>query len=119
MKKITKYLLTILLTFTFTLSVHAASATISVSTNKSKVVVGGTFTVSTKISSSATLGSWEWTLDYDKNKFKLVSGGNVYFFSDYGENARSKTWTLKAIAKGSGTVTVKSAGAYDKNENKL
>ncbi len=119
MKKITKYLLTILLTFTFTLSVHAASATISVSTNKSKVVVGGTFTVSTKISSSATLGSWEWTLDYDKSKFKLVSGGNVYFFSDYGENARSKTWTLKAIAKGSGTVTVKSAGAYDKNENKL
>lgn len=119
MKKITKYLITTLIAFAFTIQVNAESANISVSTSKSKVTVGSTFSVTTKITSSYTLGSWEWTLDYDKKIFKLVSGGNVYFFSDYGENNRSKTWTLKAISKGSGKVTVKSAGGYAKNENRL
>ena len=119
MKKITKYLITTLIAFAFTIQVNAESANISVSTSKSKVTVGSTFSVTTKITSSYTLGSWEWTLDYDKKIFKLVSGGNVYFFSDYGENNRSKTWTLKAISKGSGKITVKSAGGYAKNENRL
>ena len=60
MKKITKYLITTLIAFAFTIQVNAESANISVSTSKSKVTVGSTFSVTTKITSSYTLGSWEW-----------------------------------------------------------
>lgn len=111
MKKILKTLSILIVSLLFTMTVDAASANIKVTTNKSKVVVGNTFTVTTKISGS-DLGSWQWTLNYDTKKFKLVSGGNVFFFSESGENQRTKTWTLKAIAKGSGTISVKAAGAF-------
>lgn len=111
MKKILKTLSILIVSLLFTITVDAATAKITVSTSKSQVVVGNTFTVTTKISGSG-LGSWQWTLNYDTNKFKLVSGGNVFFFSESGENQKSKTWTLKAIAKGSGTISVKAAGAF-------
>lgn len=111
MKKILKTLSILIVSLLFTITVDAATAKITVSTSKSQVVVGNTFTVTTKISGSG-LGSWQWTLNYDTKKFKLVSGGNVFFFSESGENQKSKTWTLKAIAKGSGTISVKAAGAF-------
>lgn len=111
MKKIFKTLSILIVSLLFTISVDAATANIKVTTSKSQVVVGNTFTVTTKISGS-NLGSWQWTLNYDTKKFKLVSGGNVFFFSESGENQKTKTWTLKAIAKGSGTVSVKAAGAF-------
>ena len=111
MKKILKTLSILIVSLLFTITVDAATAKITVSTSKSQVVVGNTFTVTTKISGSG-LGSWQWTLNYDTKKFKLVSGGNIFFFSESGENQKSKTWTLKAIAKGSGTISVKAAGAF-------
>ena len=71
MKKIIKYLFTILISIILIFSnmsnVKAASATISVSSSTSKVVVGNTFTVTIKISSSTSLGSWEFTPSYNKN----------------------------------------------------
>lgn len=115
MKKILEYLSIIIISFLFIDSINAATATISVSTNKSQVVVGNTFTVTTKISGS-NLGVWEWTLNYDTKKFKLVSGGNIRHVSDFSDNVKTKTWTLKAIAKGSGKISVKAYGAYTKNE---
>ena len=116
MNKILKSLSILIVSLLFTITVDAASANVKVTTNKSQVVVGNTFTVTTKISGS-DLGSWQWTLSYDTKKFKLVSGGNVFFFSESGENQKTKTWTLKAIAKGSGNITVKAAGAFSyKNE---
>ena len=111
MNKILKSLSILIVSLLFTITVDAASANVKVTTTKSQVVVGNTFTVTTKISGS-DLGSWQWTLSYDTKKFKLVSGGNIFFFSESGENQRTKTWTLKAIAKGSGTVSVKAAGAF-------
>ena len=116
MNKILKSLSILIVSLLFTITVDAASANVKVTTNKSQVVVGNTFTVTTKISGS-DLGSWQWTLSYDTKKFKLVSGGNIFFFSESGENQKTKTWTLKAIAKGSGNITVKAAGAFSyKNE---
>ncbi len=115
MNKIFKTLTVLIISLLFTTTINAATANISVSTNKSKVVVGNTFTVTTKVSGS-NLGVWEWTLNYDTKKFKLVSGGNVRHVSDFSDNIRTKTWTLKAIAKGSGTVSVKAYGAYTKSE---
>jgi hypothetical protein len=58
-------------------NVKAASATISVSSSTSKVVVGNTFTVTIKISSSTSLGSWEFTPSYNTKLFKLTSGETV------------------------------------------
>lgn len=119
MNKILKSLSILIVSLLFTITVDAASANVKVTTNKSQVVVGNTFTVTTKISGS-DLGSWQWTLSYDTKKFKLVSGGNVFFFSESGENQKTKTWTLKAIAKGSGNITVKAAGAFSyKNESAI
>lgn len=119
MNKILKSLSILIVSLLFTITVDAASANVKVTTNKSRVVVGNTFTVTTKISGS-DLGSWQWTLSYDTKKFKLVSGGNIFFFSESGENQKTKTWTLKAIAKGSGNITVKAAGAFSyKNESAI
>ena len=115
MNKIFKTLTVLIASILFTTTINAATAKISVSTNKNQVVVGNTFTVTTKVSGS-NLGVWEWTLNYDTKKFKLVSGGNVRHVSDFSDNIRSKTWTLKAIAKGSGNISVKAYGVYTKNE---
>ena len=115
MNKIFKTLTVLIASILFTTTINAATAKISVSTNKNQVVVGNTFTVTTKVSGS-NLGVWEWTLNYDTKKFKLVSGGNVRHVSDFSDNIRSKTWTLKAIAKGSGNISVKAYGVYTQNE---
>ena len=118
MKKILRTISILIVSILFTTNVNAATANISVSTSKSQVVVGNTFTVTTKISGS-NLGVWEWTLNYDTSKFKLTSGGNVRHVSDYSDNIKTKTWTLKAIGKGSGTISVKAAGAYTKSQDTM
>lgn len=64
MNKIFKTLTVLIISLFFTTTINAATANIRVSTNKSKVVVGNTFTVTTKVSGS-NLGVWEWTLNYD------------------------------------------------------
>lgn len=104
----------------FPLHIFASSASINVSSSVSKVVVGKTFNVTVKISSSEVLGSWEWTIEYDKSKFKLLSGQQTV--ADYGNGSKkssSYTYSFKAIASGSGNISVKSYGGYTWNENKL
>lgn len=101
-------------------NIFAASGNIKVSSSTSKIVVGKTFNVTVNISSSSILGSWEWTIDYDKNKFKLQSGSSLV--ADYGNGSKksqSYTYTFKAIGTGTGKIGVKSYGAYDWNESKL
>lgn len=117
MKKITKLLLTLLLTFTFTLSINASSAKVTVSTNKSTLTVGSTVKATVKISSSVALGAWEFTIDYDKSKLKLVSGDvNVVGYGDNKIKSKSYTYSFKAIAKGDAKITVKAVGAMDWEE---
>src|SRR5574344_1982350 len=99
--------------------VNAASASISVSSSTSKIVIGKTFTVTVKISSSSKLGSWEWVINYDTGKFKLT-GGDTYVadFGDGSKTSASYKYTFKAIGTGSGSIGVKSYGGYawDGNE---
>ncbi len=125
MKRLLKYLsvtiISALLVFSNINYLKAASATISVSSSTSQIVVGNTFTVTIKISSSTALGSWEFTPSYDTGKFKLVSGETpVVGYADNG-NVKSKSYTykFKAIGTGSGSITVKSYGAYSWKEEKL
>ena len=105
---------TLLLLFTSISKVSAASASIQVSSSTNRIVVGKTFTVNVKVSSSNTIGTWEWTMSYDTKKLKLVSGPSTV--KDYGDSKiKSKTYTykFKAIATGNASVTDKSAAVYD------
>lgn len=122
MKKITKHLIgiliSIILLFTNIDSLKASSANISVSSSASTVVIGNTFTVTIKISSSSDLGAWDFTPSYDSSKFKMTSGDASV--ADYGPTkSKSYTYKFKAIGTGSGTITVKSYGAFDYDENKM
>ena len=56
---------TLLLLFTNIVKVNAASANIQVTSATNRVVVGNTFIVNVKVSSSNVLGAWEWTISYD------------------------------------------------------
>ena len=105
---------TLLLLFTNIVKVNAASANIQVTSGTNRVVVGNTFIVNVKVSSSNVLGVWEWTISYDTKKLKLMSGPSTV--KDYGDSKiKSKTYTykFKAIATGNTSVTVKSAAVYD------
>lgn len=120
LKKFSLLFVGILFTFVGMYNVYAASASIKVSSSTSQVVVGKEFTVTITISSSAGLGTWEFTPDYDKGKFKLVSGDSPVV--DYGERVKSKSYSykFKAIGTGSGKISVKSYGARDyDNESNL
>lgn len=124
-KRIIKSLFNILLSVTLLLVnitfVFAASASISVSSSTSKIVVGNSFTVTYKISSSTALGSWRFTPSYDSSKFKLVSGDSSVV--DYAKNSSTKsksyTYKFKAIGTGSGTIGIRVAEAYSYSESSL
>ena len=122
MKKIFKYLIVAFVTLFINISLlQAASANISVSSSTSKTVVGNTFTVTIKVSSSSPLGTWEFTPSYDTSKFKLTSGQtSVVDYGDGKTKSKSYTYKFKAIGTGSGKISVKSAGVIDYNtESKM
>ena len=72
MKRITKYLTLFIMTFAFILNINAASGKITISTNKSSATVGSTINATITISSGSPLGAWEWVIEYDKIKLKLI-----------------------------------------------
>ena len=122
MKRFLKLLLLgIVLFSSFETNVNAASAYIGVKSSASTVIVGRTFTTTITISSSASLGSWEYTLNYNPTLLKLESG--TVYVVDYAANgsvkSKSYTYTFKALASGNATVGVKSYAAYDWNEAKM
>ena len=118
LKKISIFILGIVLTFGGILQVNASSGTISVTSSASTVVVGNTFKVTVKISSSAALGSWQYTISYDSNKVKLQSGtSNVVDYGDGTTKSKSYTYTFKALSSGSTNITVKSYRAYAWDES--
>ena len=122
MKKIFRYfIVTILAVFINVSLLHAASASINVSSSTSKIVVGNTFSVTIKVSSGNTLGTWEFTPKYDSSKFKLTSGpSSVVDYGDGKTKSRSYTYKFKAIGTGSGQIGVKSYGVIDYNsESKM
>ena len=91
MKKLNKILFGLLLIIGLTVNVHASSGKISVS-GPSKVIVGNTFEVKVTVSSSAKIGTWEFSINYDSKKFKMTSGNKSV--KDYGPK-KSKTYVYK------------------------
>ena len=110
-------LLSIMLFFINITHLFASSATVSVSSSTSKVVVGNTFSVTIRVSSSTYFGTVEFTPSYDKSKFKLISGNSSVL--DYGKTkSRTYNYKFKAIGTGSGTITVKSVAVRDYSNEK-
>lgn len=118
MKKIIKGLLLVLFGLFITISnpqnLLASSASISISSSSSKVVVGKTFHVYFKVSSSSKIGTVEFTPTYDKSVLKLVSGDtHVADYDVYGKKSKTYTYTFKAISSGSSKISIKSYEVLD------
>ena len=124
MKKILKSFITLVIvlgTISINLcSIKAANVTFRTTASTSKVVVGNTFTVTVKVSSTEILGSWEYTISYDSSVLSLVSGKKSVADPGNGsQKSQSYTYKFKAIKSGSSNISVKSYGAFSWDESKL
>ncbi len=113
-----KKIFIILLTFIVMPSlVSAASGHISVSSG-SNVVVGKTVTVSVTLSSATSIGSWQMSLNYDRNYLQLTGstaeagGTRMASSSATGIKKKTYTFTFKALKSGTTKVNVDSYLAY-------
>ena len=118
MRKLYKKILTgafiLLFTFIFKLpNLDAASCRIGVSA-PSSVVVGQSFKVTVTVSSSSSIGSWEYTLSYDSSKVRLKSG--TLHVVDYGNGSKksaSYSYTFTALTSGTATFKPVNASVLD------
>lgn len=107
----------------FFLSVHYVdAASISVSANKSTVVVGNTVEVTVKVNSTGSaagkVGAWTYCVDYDSSVLKLTGstasgGGKCVNDGVVGIVSATTTFTFKAIASGSASVSISKPALYD------
>lgn len=114
-KKIKRLLLLVALTI-IPLQVNAASANVSVS-GSSTAVVGNKITLTVKLSSGTSIGSWQMMLDYDSSYLQFIGGGGEaggmsMANSSSGTKSKNYTFTFKALKKGNTTVKVGSYVVY-------
>ena len=100
--------------FLLNTSIKAASATISVKSNSS-VVVGNTVKVTVTLSSSTSLGSWDFSIGYDTSLLRLTSSTaesgqrSVGYVSGSGQTSKTYTFNFKALKSGTAKVYVNNA----------
>lgn len=122
--KIFSFIVVLFSTLLITFNVKAANATISISGN-STAVVGNTITVTVTLSSSTSLGSWDFTVGYDTSKLRLTysdaesSQRAVGYVSSSGQTSKSYTFKFKTLSSGTASIYINSAEVYDFNENKM
>lgn len=117
MRKIKVILMSLFCLLVIPKTVFAASGKINVS-GTSTVVVGNNVTVTVTLSSSTLIGSWEMSLNYDKNYLQLRSatsesnGIRMAASTATGVKSKSYTFTFKTLKKGSTSVSVGGYLAY-------
>lgn len=117
MRKIKVILISLFCLMVIPKTVFAASGKINVS-GTSTVVVGNNVTVTVTLSSSTLIGSWEMSLNYDKNYLQLRSatsesnGIRMAASTATGVKSKSYTFTFKTLKKGSTSVSVGGYLAY-------
>lgn len=117
MRKIKVILMSLFCLLVIPNTVFAASGKINVS-GTSTVVVGNNVTVTVTLSSSTLIGSWEMSLNYDKNYLQLRSatsesnGIRMAASTATGVKSKSYTFTFKTLKKGSTSVSVGGYLAY-------
>ena len=85
----------------FPIGVKAGNATISID-GPSSVYVGDTVKISVTVSSSQSLGSWNYNISYDDSKLSYVSttanaaGSVADYVSGDGKKSVTYSWTYKA-----------------------
>ena len=106
-------------------TVLADSGTVSI-TGSNQVVVGNKVTVTVTISSSTKIGSWQMSLNYDKNYLQLTSSTaeNGTTMANYAEAAtgiskKSYTFTFKALKTGTANLSIGGALAWSIDEKPL
>lgn len=135
MKKIISLILITIFALSFMAISVNAQCSLSISPSKKEVLVGDTFTVTFSFNASATVESADATIQYDSSKFQYVKTagglgnlmpnqqGKTVKISDYGTGATSKTYkitmTFKALAVGSGNISVTSSDIGDANFESL
>ena len=108
--------------FLLNTSIKAASATISVKSNNS-VVVGNTVKVTVTLSSSSSLGSWDFSIGYDTSLLRLTSSTaesgqrSVGYVSGKGQTSKTYTFNFKALKSGTAKVYVNNAEVYAFDES--
>lgn len=108
--------------FLLNTSIKAASATISVKSNSS-VVVGNTVKVTVTLSSSTSLGSWDFSIGYDTSLLRMTSSTaesgqrSVGYVSGSGQTSKTYTFNFKALKSGTAKVYVNNAEVYAFDES--
>lgn len=125
-KRIQKHIfITILLIFTLFKydNVYAASGSISVTTSKSSVIVGESITATVTVSSGASIGGWEFSLNYDSSMLRLTSTQHNPHIVDYAANSNTKrasyTYTFSALKTGSTRLSLSGASLYGWDEKEM
>ena len=118
----------ILCLFTFLLFipcvVNAASANVSISA-PSSVYVGDTVKVSVTLSSSNSLGSWNYNISYDDSKLQYVSttanaaGSVADYVAGDGKKSVTYSWTYKATSTGTASFSVSGIDVYGFDESQM
>lgn len=112
-----KYLLVILFMFLLLPNVNASSANVSISAPDS-VYVGDSVTVNVTVSSSVSLGSWQYNISYDDSKLSYVSTtanaaqSVVGYAQGGGQTSVTYSWTFKATSSGSASFKVSGIDVY-------
>lgn len=125
MKKLSKgislLIISVLLSVIGVKEVNAASAYIGVSSSKRQVLVGSSFNVTVKISSSESIGSWQYTLKFDSSQVKLTSGSmaEADAATGSGKTSVSYTYTFKALTSCTANISVKSYAVIGWNEQQM
>ena len=115
-----KFLFILLSIFLLPIIAYADNTTISLDTNKQNIKEGDTITVSVNIKSNTNLGEYEYTLDYDNTKLKILKD-NPYTIDkpDNDTKQEKKTYKFKALKEGTTKITVKSYYVTDSKNNTL
>ncbi len=120
MKKIKLLVIGMLSTFALMVNVNAATANISVKANSTRILVGNTVKVTVNINSQEPLGSWEYSLNYDKSIMQLVSSDVSLHYAFVASNGNTKSvsyaYTFKALKSGSSKFSVSASAVIGWDE---
>ena len=122
MKKIKNLIISILVSFIILpITVNAASASINVNTSGT-AVVGNTITATVTVSSGTPMGSWQFLVNYDNSRLKLISGQtSVADYTSSASGVKSKSYTLKfqALKNGNASINIGSYLVYAIDESAM
>ncbi len=105
-----KYLFIIATLFFLPIGVFAQNTTVDINTDSKKISSGDNITVNVTINSDTSIGNYEYTLDYDNSKLKLLSGNPFTMDKPNSNNTKkvTKAYKFKVLTSGTSKVSIKS-----------